>query len=303
MTRGRSFVRLAIGALLLLLAACASKPPQQVEEPSDPDLESGWRLARFALQSGQYDQAVALYERVLARAYARDDAEAIGNIGYEYALAQLRAGEPGAAAEQAARTRWELERRDADPFAELYLVEAVAHYEEGRAAEAGEAAETAIELARPEDVDTRGRANFILGMLAADAGDATGVAQALSAIGLPQRDALVADRHELEGRRLMLAGEAAGAQRAFESAAGLRRELRDYSGMVRGLAAAGAAAEAARDPAAAADLYYRAGLSATVQEDAARAEAWLTKAMHLAAENGLNSIEADARARLLTLAE
>ncbi len=302
MTRFRLPAWLLFGAVLLL-SACASQAPQEAAEPSDPKLESGWRLARFALQNGQYDQAVVLYERVLARAYARDDAEAIGNIGYEYALAQLRAGEPAAAAEQAARTRWELERRDADPFAELFLVEAVAQYEEGQAALAGEAAQTAIDLARGDDIDTRGRAHFILGMLAADAGDTARVGRALAALGAPAQDALMADRDELEGRRRLLAGDAAGAQRSFETAAALRRELRDYSGMARGLAAAAAAAEAARNPTAAADLYYRAGLSATVQEDAERAEVWLTKALRLAAENGLDGIEADARARLLSLAE
>ncbi|WP_340116891.1 hypothetical protein [Pelagibius sp. 7325] len=288
---------------LLLLSACASQPPQQAAEPSDPQLESSWRLARFALQNGQHDQAVVLYEQALALAYARDDAEAIGNVGYEYALAQLRAGEPEAAAAQAARTRWELERRDADPFAELFLVEAVAHYEVGQSALAREAAQTAIDLARPDDVATRGRAYFVLGMLAADAGDTVYVERALVALGDPGQDALKADRDELEGRRLMLAGDAGTAQRVFEAAADRRRELRDYGGMTRGLAAAGEAAEVARNPTAAADLYYRAGLSATIQDDPARAEIWLTKALDLAAENGLSGIEADARARLLSLAE
>jgi len=290
-------------AAALLLAGCASRPPQQPAEPSDPKLEQGWRLARFALQNAQYDQAVALYGRVLTQAYARDDAEAIGNVGYEYSLALLRAGQSEEAAAQAERTRWELDRRGATPFAELFLVEAVAHYETGRRALSGEAAQTAIDLARPDDRDTRARAHFILGMLAADIGDTVGLERALQALGDPTEDALKADRDELEGRRLMLAGDAAGAQRAFETAANLRRDLRDYSGMARGLAAAGTAAETAGRPTAAADLYYRAGLSATVQEDAPRAEVWLGKALALASEHGLSGIEADARARLLSLAQ
>jgi len=292
-----------IGVLLLTMSACASQAPVPQQDPNDPNMESGWRLARYALQQGQYEQAVGLYERVLSLAYARDDAEAIGNVGYEYALALLRAGRPTEAAAQGARTRWELDRRGAEPFAELFLVEAVAHYEVGARALAGEAAQTAVDLAAPQDVETRGRAYFVLGMLAADAGDTVYLERAIRELGAPAEDALVADRDELSGRRLMLLGDAHGARAAFEAAAGRRRELRDYTGMARGLAAAGAAAETAGYPAAAADLYYRAGLSATEQKDAGRAEAWLTKALALAAEHGLSGIEADARARLLSLAQ
>lgn len=290
-------------AVLLGLAACASDPPAEPAEPSDPKMESGWRLARFALQNGQYRQAAILYERTLSLAYARDDAEAIGNIGYEHALALLRGGEAEAAADAAARTRWELQRRGVSPFAELFLVEGVAHYEAGRPGPAREAALTAVDLAAPEDTDTRGRAHFILGMLAADIGDGVGLDRAIAALGRPGREALQADRGELEGRRLMLDGEAAAAQDAFEAAAALRRELRDYAGMARGLAAAAEAAEIRSAPVAAADLYYRAGLSATEQEDTPRAQRWLTKAADLAAENGLSGIEADARAHLSSLAE
>ena len=98
---------------------------------------SGWRLARYAFEERQYDQAAQMYARVLERAYARDDLGAIGDVGYELAVVRLRQLDPRAAAAQARGTRDELRRRGNEPFAELYLVEAVALYELGEEAAPG----------------------------------------------------------------------------------------------------------------------------------------------------------------------
>jgi tetratricopeptide (TPR) repeat protein len=295
--------RLARAAALcaVLLAACTGSDSREPPPPSDPGLEGEWRLARYALQEGQTRQAVVLYERVLARAYARDDAGAIGDVGYESALALLRDGEPRQAAERARQIRLELERRGADVFAELFLVEAVARYEAGEAEPARVAAEAAIARARPDDPATRARANFILGLLAADAGDADGAARALRDMGEPAQDPLRADAQELRGRWLMLQGRAEAARPAFVEAARIRRELRDYVGMATAMAAGAAAAEAAGDGAGAADLYYRAGRSAAARDDDAKARTWLSRALDLAVENDLATIEADCRDQLRAL--
>jgi tetratricopeptide (TPR) repeat protein len=299
----RTLAHALVFAAALAFTACGggSPPPEPAATPGDPGLESSWRLARFALQNGQYRQAVPLYERALSRAYARDDSAAIGDIGYEYALALLRNGQPDAAAEQARQTRAELARREAPAFAELYLVEAVALYETGSSSGAAGAAREAIALARSDDTLTRGRANFILGMIAADAGDAAGVEAAMTAIGEPANDALRADRSELTGRRSVIAGAPDAAIPAFEQAATLRRDMRDYNGMARALAAAANAAEAAGNPEAAADLYYRAGTSAAEQRDSAGARRWLDRALALATQHDLDTVAADARARLASL--
>lgn len=286
---------------LLFLTACAAPPQPETAAPADPDLESGWRLARFAFLNGQYPQAVGLYERVQERAYARDDAGAIGDIGYEYSMALLRNGSPDQAIAQVERTRVELQRRDSPVFAELFLVEAIAQNEVGNADRARKAARDALTRARADDADTRGRAHFLLGMLAADANDAATVRQSLAALGAPSNDALKADVAELRGRLLLLEGKDAAALPPFMDAAASRRDLRDYTGMARALSYAGTAAELGGDSAAAADLYYRAGLSAISQNDTARARAWLNKALHLASRNGLAVIESDARDRLKTL--
>jgi hypothetical protein len=294
--------RLARAAALcaLLLTACTGSDPRE-PPPSDPSLAGEWRLARYALQEGQTRQAVVLYERVLGRAYARDDAGAIGDVGYESALALLRDGEPRQAAERARQIRLELERRGADVFAELFLVEAVARYEAGEAEPARVAAQAAIARARRDDLATRARANFILGLLAADAGDAAGAARALRDMGEPAQDPLRADAQELRGRWLMLQGRAETARPAFVEAAKIRRDLRDYVGMATAMAAGAEAAEASGDDAGAADLYYRAGRSAAARGDDEKARTWLTRALDLAVENDLATIEADCRDQLRAL--
>ena len=295
MTPRRVVLTLMIG---LVLAACGGSQPPPPPKPSDPSLDSGWRLARFALQNGEYDQAEALYERALQRAYARDDAQAIGDIGYEYALALLRNGKAEAAGAQTRETRSELERRQVAPLAELFLVEAVAAYELGNADRARAMSREALARSASGDVETRARAQYVLGMIAADERNGAAVDAALAAMRSSTGNAARADVAELRGRRLLLDGDGRTALPAFLEAASLRRELRDYPGMAQALAAAGSAAEVAGDPGAAADFFYRAGLSATVQKDRRKARPWLTKARDLAARNGLGTIEADAQSRL-----
>ena len=165
------------------------------------------------------------------------------------------------------------------------------------------AARAAIDRAAADDWQTRGRAHYVLGMLAADAGDSGALAQAIAAMGAKPDPALQADRRELQGRQLALGGEHGGAVAAFGQAAALRRELRDYVGMARVLAAAGASAERTGDDAGAADYYYRAGRSAAAQDDADNARSWLATARKLAARGGQPRIAADAGQLLSTLGE
>jgi tetratricopeptide (TPR) repeat protein len=287
----------------LALAACGGSQPAPPPKPSDPGLDSGLRLARFALRSGEYEQAVMLYERALQRAYARDDARAISDIGYEYPLALLRNGKAEASLAQARETRAELARRHTPPLAEHFLIEAVAAYELGDAARARDASREALARIGPDDGQAAARAHYILGMIAADERDVAGVDAAITAAGSPASEATKADAAELRGRRALLANDGSSALNAFLEAASIRRELRDYPGMAQALASAGTAAEAAANPAAAADYFYRAGLSAAVQKNRKKAEPWLTKARDLAARNGLTAIEADAQSRLQSLKE
>jgi tetratricopeptide (TPR) repeat protein len=293
----------ALAGLILLAGCSAAAPAPAPVAPVDQELMSGWRLARYAFEEGQYDQAAQMYARVLERAYARDDLGAIGDVGYELAVARLRQLDPTAAAAQARRTRDELRRRGNEPFAELYLVEAVALYELGEAAGAARRAEEAIQLAPGPAAPVAMRAWFLKGRIAADDADGAEVRRALAALARPANPELQADRLELSGRLELFEGRPEHALPAFRDSADLRREAEDYLGMARVLAFAGAAAERAGLFADAADLFFRAGRSAEVERDFSNARLWLGAAARLAETTGQAAILAEANERLERLAE
>jgi hypothetical protein len=289
---------------LILLAGCAAAPQSpEPAAPLDQELMSGWRLARYAFEEGQYDQAAQMYARVLERAYARDDLGAIGDVGYELAVVRLRQLDPAAAAAEARRTRDELRRRGDEPFAELYLVEAVALYELGEEGVAGTRADRAIALASGAGAPVAMRAWFLKGRIAADNADAAEVRRALAALGRSPNPELQADWLELTGRLELLEGRPERALSAFRDSADLRRDAEDYLGMARVLALAGAAAERAGLAGEGADLYFRAGRSAEVERDFANARRWLGAAARLAETTGQAAILAEANERLESLAE
>jgi tetratricopeptide (TPR) repeat protein len=289
----------ALASLILLFAGCGgSSSPPQPPEPLDQDLTSGWRLARFAFEQGQYDEAAGLYARVLERAYARDDLRAIGEVGYELAVVHLRRHNPRAAAEQAMRSREELRRRGAAPFAELYLVEAVALYEAGDRDGAEVMADQTIEVAPAPSDALVDRALYLRGRIAADRADTAGVSRALAQLGNAQNAELRADRLELLGRLNLLEDRPESALPAFRESADLRREVEDYIGMARALALAGEAAKSTGRATEAADLYFRAGRTAELEGNRADARRWLDSAARLAAKTGQAEILSQAKERL-----
>jgi tetratricopeptide (TPR) repeat protein len=294
---------LALAGLLLLAGCAAASPAPEPAAPVDQELMSGWRLARYAFEEGQYDQAAQMYARVLERAYARDDLGAIGDVGYELAVVRLRQLDPSAAAGQARRTRDELRRRGDEPFAELYLVEAVALYEMGEEVDAAARAEEAMALAQDPGAPVAMRAWFLKGRIAADDVDGAGVQRALEALGGSPNPELQADRLELTGRFELIEGRPERALAAFRDSADLRRGAEDYLGMARVLALGGEAAERAGLSADAADLFFRAGRSAEVERDFANARRWLGAAARLAETTGQDAILAEANERLEGLAE
>jgi len=295
--------RLALAGLILLTGCTAATPEPEPAAPADQELMSGWQLARYAFEERQYDQAAQVYARVLERAYARDDLGAIGDVGYELAVVRLRQLDPAAAAAQARQTRDELRRRGDEPFAELYLVEAVALYEMGEEVDAGARADQAIALAPRPGEPVAMRAWFLKGRIAADHADAGGIGRALAALGRSPNPELEADRQELTGRLDLLEDRPERALPAFRASADLRRDAEDYLGMARVLAFAGEAAERAGLSDDAADLYFRAGRSAEVERDVANARRWLGAAARLAATTGQAAILAQANDRLESLAE
>jgi len=249
----------------------------------DTRLDSARATAALAFEQGRYDQAAQLYRTALDLARARDELNAIGDIGYDLAVTELRRGENAMSLGMARLTRLELQRRAAPIFAELRLVEAAALY---RLDQAAAAAPIAREVAAGADAAAL-RARFLLGLIAADRRDAGALAAALGSLGADEAPEWRADRRELEAHVASLAGDNAAARAAFLAAAELRRDVLDYPSMARALAAAGAAAERAGAAGDAADLYLRAGRSALLGSGgASRADLWLAAAERLARSAG-----------------
>ena len=115
-----------------LLAGCAGGPDPQVQL-EDRDLARAMRLARVAFDSGNYQQATALYRDAAARGEARDDAWAIADAHYGAGASLLRQREEIAALEAVEAGREALALVEAQPFAELELLEATLRYRLGQA--------------------------------------------------------------------------------------------------------------------------------------------------------------------------
>jgi hypothetical protein len=285
-------LRSAALALLFALAGCGGGTPPDPGPPPDRPLEQANQAGTRALALNQTTEAIKQYRAALSLAYQRDDAAAIGDVGYNLAVAQLRAGAPGDAARTVREIRAELDRRRQPSPAELLLVQAAAAYRLGAADEAMAAAQEV--LARtPLQPETATRAWYLRGAVSADRGDAQGVAQALAAIPPSAQPDQEADRRELSGRAALLAGAFDRAALEFEQAADQRRLALDYRGMARALAFAGDAMLRQGRASDASVYFLRAGRSALLQGDAATGRALLDRADQLARDSGAPGVSAE----------
>jgi tetratricopeptide (TPR) repeat protein len=279
-------------AVLLVLAGCGGGKSEDEGPPTDQRLEQANRAGTRALAMNQTKEAIKQYRAALMLAYERDDAAAIGDVGYNLAVAQLSAGATTEAAHTVREVRAELDRRRQAPPPELVLVQAAAAYRLGAGDEA--MALTQEVLARsPLPPETATRAWYIRGAVAADRGDAQGLAQALAAIPPSTQPDQEADRHELAGRAALLFGASDRAAAEFEQAADQRRLALDYRGMARALSFAGDAVLRQGRTEAAAILFLRAGRSALLQGDTATGRTLLDRADSLAKQSGAAGVSAE----------
>ena len=275
--------------LPLLVAGCGGSAPD-VTAPTDESLQRETHAGRLAFELERDEEAVARFRAALARAQERDDLDAIGDNGFNLAVAELHANDPDRALADARATRMELERRGAKQFPALQLAEATALYRTGELAEADRMAQV---IQHSEDAETAARATFLRGLIADARNDSAGLATAAEALGAAETPPFEADLAELAARLALRRGDAALAQRQAARAAELRQTTLDYRGLARALALEGAAAERAGDKAAAADLFLRAGRSAAMQGDKSDARVWLGHAASLAAGQPVGRAAAD----------
>jgi hypothetical protein len=283
----------ALPAALLLLAGCGSKPPP--DAPEDVTLRQSARAGSSAMALERPAEAVTQYQRALERARARDDAGAIGDYGYNLAVAQLAADRPRDALQTVRTTRLELARRGVASFPALDLAEATALYRLGLKQESDRVAER---VAAGNDPAAATRATFLRGLIADEAGNTAGLDAALARLAQTAPGAQSADADELRARHDLRLGALEAASTEAQRAADARRSELDYRGMVRALAVAADADARSGRTQAAADLYMRAGQSAAAQGDADAARRWMRQAMNFATDPGLRQTIRQAMAAL-----
>jgi hypothetical protein len=240
-------------------------------------------------------QAVSAFRQALDRARIRDDAQAIGDLGFNLAIAQMRAGQPGPALATAREIEAELARRGTRPVPALQLVEAVSLY---RLDQPAAADVVAGQVEGGNDAEAAARAAFLRGLIAEQRGDGAAMEVALRKVAAASEPELKADAAELTARIALRNGNSTQAKQEAERAAELRRELLDYRSLGRCLALAARAAEQGGNPSAAADLYLRAGRTAGAEIDKTTARRWLNRAITLSRDPELTKA---ARAALAAL--
>jgi len=282
--------------MFVLISGCGGKTAPVA--PVDPVIERHGYAGQSALTLEHPQQAVEQFQRALTRARERDDPEAIGDFGFNLAVAQLHAGQPEAALVTVREVEAELMRRSTNPgaaaLAVLRLAEAIALYRTDQLA-AADAVATRLET---NSDAASARATFLRGLIADDRADVAGLQAAWARIAAAQEPEHRADAAELAARLALHRGDPAQARAEAEQAADIRRTLLDYRSLARSLALAAKGAAMAGDYAAAADLYLRAGRGAAAQNDKLSAKRWLNQALSLSRDPMLTR---SARAALTNL--
>jgi hypothetical protein len=242
--------------MAILAAGCAARV---APAPVDDILAEHVRAGQLSLRLDRPQEAAAQFRLALVRAEARDDASAIGDVGFDLVVAELEAGQPAAALRDARTWESELSRRGAPIPPALRLAEATALY---RGGVRDEADRIAINVADGPDPQEAAAARFLHGLIADEAGDAVSLADA--AAHLPPGSA---DGRELQARAALLQGDAPGARTLALQAVDLRRAALDYRGLARGLRLAGRAAELAGDQVGARQYFLRAEQSLAAQNE------------------------------------
>lgn len=258
-----------------LLSGCSSAPPHPAQ-PQDEVLQRDSEAGRLAFSLERPNEAASQYELAFKRAEARDDVGAIGDYGYDLAVAYLAANHPKDALAAARMTHIALTDRGVAPFPALLLVEANALYRLGDRTRADDLA-AYVEVGG--DPSAAAGAAFLRGLIADERGNQAGVYAALARLAHPANATESADAFELAARRDLAARYFARAQTEAGHAADLRRTRLDYRGMSRALAVEARAAAAEGDRSMAAALYLQAAQSAAAQGNSGPARRWLHQAL------------------------
>lgn len=277
-----------------LLGGCAGNPPQEAQPTTER--ESLDRSAGLAFAQGQYAQAATLYEAALDEALAEDLPNVIIDARFNLALVKTYLGAYAEALAQLDQADAERIRRKLGADPELDLLRATIRY---RAGDPAKAQAILARLLKDTSLTpaAAAKARFVAGLVAADRLDANLLRTHLDSIPPDAGLASQADRLELQARLLALGHDRDGALALLDQAAAMRSLDRDYRGMVRALATAGAVAEQAGQLRQAADYLLRAGRSAA-QRNGPEAHGWLERARDLGQRGGSPAVVLEASTML-----
>jgi tetratricopeptide (TPR) repeat protein len=286
---------LLIAVAILALGGCGSAPPKQEGPAKDQALERFNRAGRLAFDKGRLQQAANFYRKALDQAYVRDDTDAILDAQYNLAfcLMYLRSHEEALGVVQNAKT--EMALAGGVNSVDFLLLEATILYSSGNSDEAWKITDQILSIPTAGSSVIQSKTQFLRGLIASKQGDTGQLRTAITALGQPEDPRLRADRQELIGHLAMTELSWNVAIEAFDRAAKLRREALDYRAMVRVLALAGQASEAAGHAKAASIRYLRAGRSAVLQGLFDDARKWLNQAVQIADTAGEAQVAREAR--------
>jgi len=185
----------ALIVLLLAVSGCGGKSPPSMSV--DATLQREQNAGRSALSLEHPAQAVANYKAALVRAEIRDDPDAIADIGFNLAVAQLRAGTASDALATTRAVRTELARRGIAAVPAHDLAEATALYRTG---DIHAAARLADGVRGSSDTAAAARAAFLRGLIADGASDLAGLSATRASLSATGSGEVVTDTAELDAR-------------------------------------------------------------------------------------------------------
>ena len=296
-------IGLLLAMFVLILGGCGSSAPVQKSPAIDEDLERFNRAAQQAFDSGRLQQAVAFYRKALDRAYIRDDFSAALDAQYNMAvcLINLQSDAEAYAVIEQAIAEMAMAGYSREP--DFLILEATVLHLRGDSDAAWKITDQILTATPQASSIVQSKTHYLRGLIASKQGNTDKLREAIVSIGQPDLPLLRADRYELLGHLAMAEQHWDEAVKAFEAATDLRREARDYRGMVKSLALAGKASEKAGHADEASVRYLRAGRSAALQGQFDDALDWLNQAEQIADNAGEAQIVQEARIYLRELHE
>ncbi len=280
------WTRLLLLAGWLPLAAGCGTPPKVVRQ--DPELERNMAQAASAFASGAAEKAAAGYRKALDRARLMDDPAAMGRNAYNLAACLVllrREAEAGAFLDEA-----EAEFKRAGIGArEIPLLRARIARRAGKTDEALALVQAQLKAPPARDPFTL-QYQILLADLLCAKGDAASAAAELARVNpkslAAEAPVVQANASQVRARIASLEKQPRAAGEFLDLAAKQFQQAGQYVEMALALDEAGQAYEAAGDPQAALDRYYRSARSLFLAGQLDRAARPLAGALRLADQSG-----------------